>query len=119
MGWFREEERENVVEHLVREGHLARMGPDAWAVYAVLLVEADPDGTVHLSQDTLERLTGLPPFAVTKALERLEALGYLEARPPGGWRVRPEDRFLEECRRAQRIVKRYLDDLEREERFPW
>ena len=64
---------------MVDEGHVARMGPKAWAVYSVLRrYEGSP---IEPSPRMVADLTGLEHGDVTAAVMRLIELGYLEERP--------------------------------------
>lgn len=93
------------MEKLIDEGHLARMGPEAWAVFCVFARLDTRNAPVTVSDDTLARLAGLTPETAARALERLAVLGYLV--PEGeGWRVRKAYRFVERAQRHARIAEK-------------
>lgn len=71
-------------DHLLHEGWLARLGPEATAVLVLLALAADRQGASFFGRERMGRALGLRREAVDRALERLLALGLVAHRP---WRV--------------------------------
>lgn len=73
-GWF------HVFRSLVVSGDLARMGPHAFAVYAVLKSHAHhTTGQAFPGVERVAELSGVSARQVKRELQRLVALGYLAA----------------------------------------
>lgn len=73
-GWF------HVFRALIESGDLARMGPHAFAVYAVLKAHAGhTTGHAFPAVERIAALSGVSPRQVKRELRRLAEMGYLQA----------------------------------------
>lgn len=73
---------------LLREGWLARLGPDATAVMTLLALAADRQGASFYARDRMAMLLGLERPAVDRALDQLRRHGLVDLRP---WRAGAAD----------------------------
>ncbi len=71
------------VDHVVIDGCLARIGPSAFACYAVLCRHADVEQIAFPSQRTIARKTGLSLNTVKGALRTLVAAGLIRVHREG------------------------------------
>ena len=60
-------------QRLVRENFLRHGGPDAWALYLVLVTVADAPGLSYYSEATLSRLLQLDALPLARARQQLLA----------------------------------------------
>lgn len=80
---------------LLRDGWLARLGPDATTVLTFLALAADRQGASFYGRDKMAAATGLERSAVDGALERLLSVGLVDWRPwstghpDGVWQLLP------------------------------
>lgn len=80
---------------LLRDGGLARLGPDATAVMTFLALVADRHGASFYGRDKMATAVGLERGALDRALGRLLALGLVDQRPwspghpDGVWQLLP------------------------------
>jgi hypothetical protein len=80
---------------LVRDGWLARLGPDAIAVMTFLALVADRHGASFYGRDKTAKAVGLDRAALDRALDLLVALGLVDQRPwtpghpDGVWQLLP------------------------------
>jgi hypothetical protein len=63
---------------LIDAGWMAKMGPHTWAVYCVLLREADGDGYSFPSLSTISEKSGVSPAQVKRALHVLRDIPLVE-----------------------------------------
>ena len=75
--WF------SVAHAVIDDGHMADMGPVAFAVLCVLLRHADTDGVSFPSKERISREAGVNRRTVDRSVNRLIALGMIakEKRP--------------------------------------
>ena len=69
---------------LIDDGHLARMGPNAFAVYSVVVRFAGTSGQAWPSLNTIAKATGLSRSQVIREVKRLRRLGYIVLEAQGG-----------------------------------
>jgi hypothetical protein len=80
---------------LLKDGWLARLGPDSTAVLVLLALAADRQGASFYGRDKMGVLLGLDRSAVDRALARLVDLGLVvqrpwsEGHPDGVWQLLP------------------------------
>lgn len=60
-------------QRLVRDNFLRHGGPDAWALYLVLITVADAQGLSYYSDATLSRLLKVEPLSLARARQQLIA----------------------------------------------
>jgi hypothetical protein len=81
--------------HLLHEGWLSRLGPNASSVLVLLALAADGQGASFYGRDRMGVLLGLDRAAVDRALARLVELGLVAHRPwsaghpDGVWQLLP------------------------------
>jgi hypothetical protein len=84
--------------HLLHDGWLARLGPEATAVLVLLALAADRHGASFYARHTMARSLGTTLAAIDAALQRLRHLGLLDHRPwtrgcsDGVWQLLPAPR---------------------------
>jgi hypothetical protein len=84
--------------HLLHDGWLARLGPDATALLTLLALAADRNGASFYGRHTMARSLGTTTAAVDAALQRLRHLGLVDYRPwtkgclEGVWQLLPVPR---------------------------
>jgi len=71
-----------VDQRLVRDGHLRRCDPDAWALYLFLVTVADARGLSFYGNASVCRELSLPPERLGRARTQLEAAGLIAWEPP-------------------------------------
>ena len=69
---------------LIDDGHLARMGSNAFAVYSVVVRFAGTSGQAWPSLTTIAKATGLSRSQVIREVKRLRRLGYIVLEAQGG-----------------------------------
>lgn len=84
--------------HLLHEGWLARLGPDATAVLALLAIAADRRGASFFGRRRMAEALGTSAGAIDAALDKLLDLRLVELRPwqpgqrDGVWQLMPVPR---------------------------
>jgi len=84
--------------HLLHDGWLARLGPDATAALVLLALAADRHGASFYGRQRMAAALGMTIAAVDAALERLRSLGLVTHRPwqpglpDGVWQLLPVPR---------------------------
>ena len=81
--------------HLLGDGWLARLGPEATAVLVLLALAADRHGASFYARERMSALLSVTRAAVDRALDRLLELGLVTHRPwrpghaDGVWQLLP------------------------------
>ncbi len=71
------------VDHrLVRQGHIGRCGPEAWALYLLLVTVADAEGLSYYSDQKATGLLGLEPSVFSSARQQLVRAGLVAWEAP-------------------------------------
>ena len=71
------------VDHrLVREGHIRRVGPEALALYLLLVTVGDAEGLSYYAEGTSARLLSLSAAEVGQAREQLVSAGLIAYERP-------------------------------------
>jgi hypothetical protein len=73
-----------MLNEVIDNGHLARLGPNTFAVYAVLHRWSEKNDVVEISVEALCQQSGLARNTVRKAIKRLLRTKYLHRRRPAG-----------------------------------
>lgn len=63
---------------LVKDGHLSRIGSNAFAVYLVIFSHKDRDSVAYPSLNTIKRFSGLSINTVRKSIKELEKRGWIK-----------------------------------------
>jgi len=71
-----------VDQRLVRQGHLRRCDPAAWALYLALVVVADAQGLSYYSDGSLARILAMDPVQLSGARARLCQAGFVAWQAP-------------------------------------
>jgi len=69
-------------QRLVRDGHCARCGPNALALYLLLVTVADAQGLSYYSERTASALLAMNQADLYEARKRLVAAGLIAYEPP-------------------------------------
>jgi hypothetical protein len=69
-------------QRLVRDGHCARCGPNALALYLLLVTVADAQGLSYYSDRTAGALLAMKQADLNEARKRLVGLGIIAFEPP-------------------------------------
>lgn len=107
--------------HLLHDGWLSRLGPDATAVLLLLALAADFQGASFYRRDRIVVLLGLDRARVDRSLSRLLELGLVAHRPwspghaDGVWQLLPVPRA--EARRpgSTERIGHVLGDVDRDQ----
>ncbi len=71
-----------VDQRLVRDKHICRCGPEALALYLLLVTVADAEGLSYYADSTAARLLSMEPGALRRARRGLVAAGLIAYRKP-------------------------------------
>jgi len=95
--------------HLLHDGWLSRLAPDATAVLVLLALAADEHGSSFYGRDRMGSLLGLDRARIDRSLARLLELGLVAHRPWGNghpdgvWQLLPVQRIARRAGSAEGV----------------